>query len=75
MTIPRLSLGPSSFPPSLPPSMAAEEEEEGGEEGEEGREGGHPFPSVSQTCPRRFLSDVKVGRDGGREGRWEDAGE
>jgi len=62
MTIPRLPLGP----PSLPPSMTERENEEG--EGEEGREGECPFPSVSQTCPRRFLSDVKVGRDGGRKG-------
>lgn len=62
MTIPRLPLDPSA-PPSPPPSSRRseeneEEEEQGEDEGR--REGGHFFPSVSQTCPRRFLSDVKV---------------
>eukprot|EP00624_Nannochloropsis_granulata_P000766 evm.model.NODE_13100_length_6470_cov_25.108656.1 len=63
MTIPRLPLSPSSLLSSPPSSSMAEEneEEEDEDEGEDegGREGGHPFPSVSQTCPRRFLSDVK----------------
>ncbi len=57
--------------------MAEEnEEEEDEDEGEDegGREGGHPFPSVSQTCPRRFLSDVKVKREEVNEGKGEGEG-
>lgn len=74
MTIPRLPLDPSA-PPSPPPSSRrSEENEEEEEQGEDegGREGGHFFPSVSQTCPRRFLSDVKVGKEEGKE--WEGKG-
>jgi hypothetical protein len=87
MTIPRVPIGPPSPPPSLLPHLppfltpprpeeAARVPGEGGREG--GREGGsqgpHYFPSISQSCPRRFLSDVKVGREGGRKGGREEGG-